>query len=337
MRYFITCSILFIFLTQFLISSYCQSQSQRHCFSLNLRSVIPTKPRPRCPPGYKEVRQRENKPRFSLSPFSFNFAINFDTIRGPSKKNIKCCKRETQSPFSPLEMAQPQTNGGRRRPTLRYIFNKLGSEINDILNTSLTYRQHDGTTWSVKPFIPFSGNITRTNPRRPRTRTRIRDFMEDAENFAQMPNPEKLQNLDNLENLETFKNSETPFIVSLRNTDGNHFCSATIIDSIHLISSASCFSSNFVGRDIILNVDPAQVQIQLDKRIDQIDGVSKHNVSHICVHNRFLNENEQFPEDSEDTQVAILTLAKPLTFFPSFFPAQVSWNFDGVESLQSGN
>lgn len=258
----------------------------------------------KCPPGYAVTRE--------LYP--------------------RCC------PSTLASSSQQQRQDARRPPIPRgtsgfsRMLHRVGERWDRFLNTSFTYAQRGGYSWTFRPFKVFSIRDdvlekSRTNLRlrggdqRPRTRpsedssTNLVFPEEEAEDVRR---PIKFVDEASSGRNRVASSSTPPYIVTILR-DEVPLCSGVVLDSKHILTAASCFVSDRFGpRDSLLHADSTALLVQTY----QGDGASRNvRVEHLCLHKSIAHRS---PDDSQ-SYVAVLTLGVPLVFTEHFHPARIVW------------
>lgn len=377
-------SALFIITT----SSQKVQNSSGNCFPLNSKRFTS------CPPGY--VVQPLAKPPLPKNVIERRLFIR--KLRNPLiKQSVFCCRiraREEESddseklltstqiqfpnnirkPTRQNQQQQQQGQGRRRRRRRRRrrkpktkigaIINKLGDTVDDFLNTSISYRQYDGWTWTFRPFkiLPFSGEeevFEKYRTRRGRGRRGRNNFTSprppplqneiDAEDIKDLspipplpipspvprspsptPVPPPQKTPIKLVKADETISSPSPLLPS--STTISRYVVSLRRNGVHFCSGVVVDSkhvltaSNCFVSPVPGNAYETVVNVDPDGVTVKAEGIfDEFVVEHICVHNTVPNPTKELNE------IAVINLARAVVFTGNFFPARLVWEGKGVD------
>lgn len=372
----------------FSISSQSTPTNSRQCFPLNSRRA------PSCPPGYgpQFISPQPPPPPNILEKRLFirklrNPALNTDTVLccrvrneeqdaeklTPQSQRPRNPRKRTRRP-APLrseeqkQIPQPRRRRRRKKPKSRLhaVINKLGDSVREVLNTSLTYTQYDGWTWTFRPFKVFSPfgeeqvfekyrtrrgrNFRRNNlysgssllrERPTSTTTTLRpnsedtEIVEDEREFPpqlESPRPPPLQRPlpPSAPLIEASPRSPLP---SLSNS--SPYLLSIRKNGVHFCSGVVLDSTHILtAANCFVSPVPGTESQEMIVNIDPDEVTVKVGSAGDGTESIFTLEHicvhNTVPNPSKElNEAAVLTLKKALVFSADFFPARLLWEEKG--------
>ncbi|ODM99895.1 Transmembrane protease serine 9 [Orchesella cincta] len=106
--------------------------------------------------------------------------------------------------------------------------------------------------------------------------------------------------------------AEFPFLASIQNSDGRHFCGATIISNKFLLTSAHCFIDSMFGSEAYKE---HQILVGSNDWADKSNASNLFKISKVIIHPQY-----SYLKPNVENDIAVLKLDRPLQWTPRIKP-----------------